>query len=282
MKDKKYNYIISSDLDGTLLRHEQISAENALAIKELKEHGVCFAANSGRCFGELPKAILEQPDVRYYIWSDGAVIWDKETDSVISECCMSREKVRRVFDILDEYSTSSTVRRKGVSYADINKNREELYPNYRVGKGYGWFIDRYSEKIEDFDRRVREFEDVEMICVFFSTEEEQEACRKRLEELGDFTVASSWPENLEIFSKDAGKGSALLKLADLLGVPHENTFAVGDSKNEMDMIVKAGVGLAMGNATDELKAAAKKTICHVDDHSAKYILDNYFSIAKEK
>ena len=277
MNSIKYHHIIASDLDGTLIRHEQISPENAEAIKELKARGVCFAANSGRCLGELPKAVLEQPDIRYYIWSDGAVIWDKETDTIISETCMSREKVRTVFDILDEYSTSSTVRHKGVSYADIDKNREELYPNYRVGKGYGWFIDKYSKKIEDFDRRIREFEDVEMICVFFSTEKEQEECRLRLEALGDFTVASSWPENLEIFSKAAGKGNALLKLADLLDVPHENTIAVGDSKNDMDMIVKAGTGLAMDNATDELKAAAKKTICHVDDHSAKYILNSYFS-----
>ena len=46
----------------------------------------------------------------------------------------------------------------------------------------------------------------------------------------------------------------------------------------MDMIEKAGISLAMENATDELKAAADRTICQCKEHSAKYILENIIEL----
>ena len=94
--------------------------------------------------------------------------------------------------------------------------------------------------------------------------------------MGKFVVAASEPTNIEIYNKNAGKGTAMLRLADMLGVPRENTIAVGDSKNDMDMIKKAGLSLAVSNACDELKAAAHQTICPYTHHSADYILSHFF------
>lgn len=274
MTEGKYRYIVSSDLDGTLLSPgEVLSPENTEAIRRMKDEGVCFVPNSGRTFAEMPRVVLENPDIRYYIGADGSAIWDKETNTR-AEICMSRERVSKVFDLLDSYKTSSTVRNKGVSYCDIEKNNGEEYKKYRIGKLYGEFIDYYVRKVDNFDELIRSFENVEMICAFFADDGEMEECKRRIEALGDFSVASSEPTNIEIFHKNAGKGSALLMLADMLGVAHEKTVAVGDSKNDLDMIKKAGISLAMENATDEIKEAADMTICHYTEHSAKYILEN--------
>ncbi|MBQ8849630.1 MAG: HAD family phosphatase [Clostridia bacterium] len=274
MNEKKYRYIVASDLDGTLLmKGEKISPENEAAIREMKDRGICFVPNSGRTFTEMPEALLSNPDIRYYIGADGAAIWDKETNTR-TELYMSREDVATVFDLLDGYTTSYTVRHGGISYADIKKNDSEGYEKYRISKLYGMFIDYYVKKVDGFDGFIRSFEGVEMICAFFSDDAEMEECKRRIEALGKFSVASSEPTNIEIFSKNAGKGSALLALADMLGVPHEKTVAVGDSKNDMDMIKKAGISLAMANASDEVKAAASRTVCHYTEHVARYILDN--------
>ena len=274
MNEKKYIYVVGSDLDGTLLgKGEIISEENLAAIEEMERRGVCFVPNSGRCFSEMPKCVLENPHIRYYIGSDGASIWDKETGDKIS-FTMSREIARPMLDIIYRYKHHINVRHKGICYADSKKCGAEEYARYRLSKNYALFTDYYISKIEDFDKFIYELEDIEMICIFFSDDGEMAECKARIEELGEFVVASSEPTNIEVFHKSAGKGTALLKLAERLGVPQERTVAVGDGKNDMDMIRKAGISLAMGNAVPELKEAADRTICYCEEHSAKYILEN--------
>jgi hydroxymethylpyrimidine pyrophosphatase-like HAD family hydrolase len=60
----------------------------------------------------------------------------------------------------------------------------------------------------------------------------------------------------------------------MTGIGIENTIAVGDSDNDMSMIKAAGLGLAVSNACDELKAIADKVICSNDEHNIKYIYEN--------
>ena len=274
MSEIKYTYIVGSDLDGTLLgKGEIISEENSAAIKEMARRGICFVPNSGRSFSEMPVSVLEDPDIRYYIGSDGAAIWDKETGERMS-FAMSRETARPMLDLIYSYSTHINVRSRGVCYTDREKCNPDGYKEYRFSKSYAAFTDHYIEKVDDFDRFIYGLEEIEMLCAFFSDDGEMAECKARIEALGEFVVASSEPTNLEIFHKSAGKGNALLRLAERLGVPHERTIAVGDGKNDMDMIEKAGTSLAMANAVPELKAAADKTICYCEEHSAKYILEN--------
>ena len=274
MSDMKYTYVVGSDLDGTLLsKGEIISEENQAAIKEMSERGICFVPNSGRSFSEMPRSVLENPYIRYYIGADGASIWDKETGEKIS-FAMSRETARPMLDILYSYPTHINVRSKGICYTDKEKCDPEGYEKYRFSKNYALFTDYYISKVEDFDRFIYELEDIEMACIFFVDDADMAECKARLEALGEYVVASSEPTNLEVFHKSAGKGNALLCLAERLGVPVERTIAVGDGKNDMDMIRKAGISLAMGNAVPELKEAADRIICRCEEHSAKYILDN--------
>lgn len=274
MSEIKYAYIVSSDLDGTLLgKGEVISEENLSAIKEMRERGVCFVPNSGRSFSEMPASVLENPYIRYYIGADGAAVWDKETGERMS-FAMSRKTARPMLDIVYSYSTHINVRSRGVCYVDSEKCGEREYEKYRLSKNYAVFTDYYLVKTEDFHRFIYGLEEIEMICIFFENDGEMNECRRRVEELGEFVVASSEPTNLEIFHKSAGKGNALLALAERLGVPRERTVAVGDGRNDMDMIEKAGISLAMGNAVPELKAAADRTICYCHEHSARFILEN--------
>lgn len=274
----KYKYIIASDLDGTLLlAKDTLSEENETAIKKMAESGICFVPCSGRTFFEMPPVLLENPNIRYYIGADGGAIWDKQTDERI-ELCMQKDTVRPVFDLLDSYDAHYSVRIKGRSYIDKKKDADEIYLRNKHSPLYVQFIKAYVNIIDGFEEKIRSAESVEMICAFFADHDKLEECAKKLLEMGEFNVASSEPGNIEIFHKSAGKGNALLTLADKLGVPHENTIAVGDSKNDVDMLKKAGLSLAMENAKDEIKAIAHRTICHYKEHSAKYILENILNV----
>jgi len=66
----------------------------------------------------------------------------------------------------------------------------------------------------------------------------------------------SHPAFLEFVGKDTGKGTGLTKLANLLNIPMENTVACGDQENDISMIKAAGVGVAVANGQDQVKASA--------------------------
>ena len=61
---------------------------------------------------------------------------------------------------------------------------------------------------------------------------------------------------VEVISRRAGKGNALLALGRILGVRREETAAIGDDVNDIDLLSKAGTGIAMGNAAEAIKAKA--------------------------
>lgn len=73
---------------------------------------------------------------------------------------------------------------------------------------------------------------------------------------GRLAVVRSHALFVEVMSPNASKGQALAFLAQRFGVPREETLAVGDSGNDISMLRWAGVGVAMGNATDDVKAVA--------------------------
>ena len=92
------------------------------------------------------------------------------------------------------------------------------------------------------------------------------------------TVAISKPTFLEITHPLSNKGRALAFLADKLHIKQEEVMALGDSGNDLDMITYAGWGVAMGNASDAVKAAARlETLANDADGVAeaieKYVLN---------
>ncbi len=73
---------------------------------------------------------------------------------------------------------------------------------------------------------------------------------------GRLAVVRSHALFVEVMSPHASKGQALAFLAQRFGIAREETLAVGDSGNDISMIRWAGMGVAMGNATDDVKAVA--------------------------
>ena len=97
---------------------------------------------------------------------------------------------------------------------------------------------------------------VEKINYFFGDQQERARARRALQERGDVIVSSSLDNNLEINAPGATKGEAILRLAKHLGLSREQTMGFGDGENDMTMIHMAGIGVAMGNAVEALKAEA--------------------------
>ena len=160
------------------------------------------------------------------------------------------------------------------SYVDADMHNKDDYKAYNYSDHWIDFTFETNKPQKNFNEFAYT-KDIEMFCAFFKNHNDLLECKEFFGVHPELLVAQSHKYNLEIFSKKAGKGNAVLKLAEILGIDRRETISVGDSTNDMTMITAAGLGLAMENAVDELKNAADTVICSNEQHSAKYILENY-------
>lgn len=268
--------IIACDLDGTLLDASgAVSCENYAAIHALGEMGVHFVPASGRSLAEIPEELMVCEDIRYYIHSSGAAVYDRLTGERIS-FCFPRELSARLFEILFNRDCHITVRQNGRMYTSKKTMNESDLARYNVWPPHANLLYRVGEAIDGFEERFKDAEEVEMISIFMADGEELARLKASLCGIEGVNVASACEGNIELTYTDAGKGNALLALAKKLSVPSAQTIAVGDSENDIPMVCAAGLGLAMRNATDELKAVADEVICHNSEHAIAYIREHFF------
>ena len=237
--------LIAIDMDGTLVDDEkQIPEENLKALKECSDRGIEIVPATGRTMKGIPEKLKELAGVRYGITVNGAVVADLKREKVISTCRLSAELAVEVMTMAKE------------SGDDI------MYDAYVDGIGYTSeeFYDQFPRFIhsEALARQwIREHADeVDKINMFFISQEARERMRRLLQQNPGLWVSSSLPCNLEINAAGADKGGALVRLADYLGISRDATMAFGDGENDLTMIQKAGMGVAMENGIPSVKEAA--------------------------
>lgn len=85
-----------------------------------------------------------------------------------------------------------------------------------------------------------------------------------------------WTAWLDLAPEGVSKASGLTEIADRLGVAREDVLAVGDGRNDIEMLEWAGRGVAMGQAPDEVKAAADDVTAHVEEDGLAVELSRWF------
>ena len=276
MENKRNYKIVASDLDGTLLNKKQaVSEENFCAISEMKRLGVEFVPTTGRAMNEIDLSLINSPDIRYIITSNGAVAFDKNIGKPILTRYISKNAVSLIFEAIRPYNAFLLVHAGGKTYFDKNKYTSDFLNICGVGEYYGHIIGKYADAVEDFESYLLSSNEVELMCLFFELDEGIRFCNQTVENCGTLSAASPRINYLEIYSSDAGKGNTLVALAEKLGVDIADVIAVGDSDNDFTMIEQAGLGLAVANACDALKEISDQTICDNSEHIAKYVLENF-------
>ncbi len=81
--------------------------------------------------------------------------------------------------------------------------------------------------------------------------------------------------SLELSPKGVDKGSGLLDLCRVLGIPASRAIAVGDADNDLPMIRAAGLGIAMGNANDHVLKEAQVTVGTNDEDGCAQAIDRF-------
>lgn len=266
--------IVFSDLDGTFLDSSaRVSEENAKAIALMKEKGVMFVPTTGRALSEIPAEVVDNPNVRYIITSNGSAVYDKDESNFYFNT-IEKENIDLLLSFVKDSTVMICVHYNGVSYysrADMDNHQY-----FRMNEYY------YTELIKcvdfiDTDMRsfVSSLPNVCCFCIFFRYDSELKKCVELLKECGKFNFTSSVKHQLEICSKGVNKGEAVRAFCRQQGVSTENTISLGDSKNDIELLKSTGLSLAVKNATAELVPYADKVICSNNEHTADYVLKNY-------
>ncbi len=269
--------IIACDLDGTLLDSTgHISRENLDAINTLFKKGVHFVPCSGRTFSELPGELKENESIRYIIHSNGAAVLDRKTGNRILNC-IPNILCRKILDILNSFEAHITYRMDGECFVDARFQSVDSWDYFNVCRSHRSVVRDYAIHLCDFGVKSYNADNAEVFAVFFHDKNERLACIRELKKEPLLRVVELDENNVEIVNSHAGKGNALISLANMLGVDISETMSLGDSGNDIDITKTAGLGIAMSNASESLKAVADEIICSNDEHAIAYVLEHYFN-----
>ena len=273
----KYSFI-AVDIDGTLLNdRSRLTPENLAAIGRLSKAGITVAPVTGRTYYEIPEVVRNCKYIRYFVYSNGSGIYDRERGTVYSST-IPTETARAVLTLLASYETYIEIYSGCYPHADKSKMNDERLGYYNVPPAFRKIIAKSRKPVEDFDRSlVNGSLKPELINAFFRNEEERAKCFKRLRRLfPDLEIVSSLGNNIEVMNAETNKGTATLKLCEIMGISGDEIIAIGDSDNDIRLFEIAAKRCAVSNARQSLKAMATDIICsnnaHVIDYVEKKIL----------
>ena len=248
--------LIALDLDGTLLNMEKkVPQGNYQALKECEKAGIQIVQATGRGVGGIPPMIRELPGANYAITTNGAVVADLKNNKAIKTCGLSNEMIQRILNIAKKYHSATD------PFIDGRAITEPASIDHMDEFGLSPEMQKLIRDTREVVPNVMEYvkttgAEAEKVNIFMADLEEREVLRKELMAIPELSISSSMYNNLEVNAKGADKGSALLWLADYLGIDREETMSFGDGENDIPMIQAAGIGVAMENALDTVKAAA--------------------------
>lgn len=259
--------LISVDMDGTFLNPEgKISKKNLEAVKKAQEAGIVFSIATGRFYENAALGMAEQGLDCPLIAVNGGKIALSPFGEVVAEHVMSKESAMEAFRILEEQQAEYYVFANGRvairGFEDRHHSQieygEERMQN-EAGTIYLYGADACLELIDEGIYKFYAHANCDV--------EKLDRIRFALEEgITMSTLTHSGASNIEIMPVGVDKGSGITELAAHLGIELDEVMTIGDQDNDLSMIRKAGWGVAMGNATDEVKQNARLvTLSNAED-----------------
>lgn len=266
--------LIAFDMDGTLLNSRKlISSKSMQMIKEAVKQGKIVSLCTGRCPAELAEHLPWLAQVRYMICSSGALVYDLREKRRIYSNSISGDVILKILEIarLEEpmvhYLSETSIVQKSHCYRMADYHMAQYQESYK----------RITVKWENiYDEYINDPFPMEKMNLYHITRESRERTKRRIEEAGiPVTMALAETTSLEISSYGINKGVGLEKLCGYLGISLTETIAVGDADNDIEVLKKAGLAIAMGNANDKVKRIADVIVKDCDHNGCAQAIIEY-------
>ncbi len=253
--------LIASDLDATMVPEGtfDLNPEYFDVIRQLKQKGILFVAASGRHYTSIEK--LMKP-----VGSDIVALGGNGT------CIMYGGKPISYTEIgQDLYLRVLRAARECHPEMIMTENPDVVYTDSDNEPVCRWVLDGYRVNLRKCDD-LAEVRPPILKSALYVTDAARDVEKLRGEfgdELNIMTAGDHW---VDIVSKEADKGSALGKVQELFGISREETIAFGDNGNDIGMLKLAGHSYAVGNAREEVKAAADEVIGPIGEDAVLRVL----------
>ena len=243
--------LIALDLDGTLTNDEKkITPETKEALMEAQRMGVRLCLASGRPpFGMMP--LVEELEMARYggilMAYNGGYVMDCQSGKVITEVILDDSLLFRLHEyqelsgmtLMTYHNDKIYTEHPNVSYVQISSRNNRM-------KVVG---------VENFTRDVPKPVNK---CLMVGEPADVPYWEKEMQDAfcGEMHILRSTPYFIELLPLGIDKGPALSAICNAMGMSVGNAMAFGDSYNDISMIKAAGIGVAMENAEDAVKASA--------------------------
>lgn len=248
------------DLDGTLLNDQkEITPGNREALQEALRQGHRVIITTGRALPstmDLTARLGLSREGCYLIAFNGGMLYDLHRKRVVTQNTIPVGLANELFDVFD---------RAGIHLQTYDRTGVVIPPRWE-------------------DEGLREYCAINRISYRILPHCQEAPCKMLAMRMGDAAPILALREDivrkygdridcffssdiyLEIVPKGVNKGQAIIALCSSLGVPPENTIAVGDAENDLSMIAMAHIGVSMANGTPAAKAAADYITTHDNNH----------------
>lgn len=249
------NWLIVSDIDGTLNnKFRRLPERNKKAIEDFVAKGGRFTLASGRNAESMEKHFKNLPiSGTPAVVINGAGIYDFEKQEMIHFSPMNDSAMDLCIEVAKKFPL--------VDVLVIAK--DTIYVT-----GIGWFGKIFVGGNKLSHKCVRHISDVPRgewgKVIFSGLPFLIKKIKNRFETSGseDITTMLSSVASFEILAADTHKGTAVLKLAEILGISNDHTGAIGDYFNDYEMLKSVGVPACCGQAPKELKEVSEFVACH--------------------
>ena len=248
--------LIALDLDGTLLDDQKrLPERNRKALEACVSKGIYVVPCTGRTAAGIPEVIKEIPGIRFGITVNGGMLVDMQEDRILDEKLLSPQIVVEIYELLEEYHVMCDAYIQGDGFSE--RYCFEHMDEYAIPVLVQELVKKTRVPIDNMKEYIRKRNCmVDKLNLFFDDKDQRAQVRGRLMERGVILVSSSFPFNLEINGPGASKGEGILRLAQILGVRAEETMAFGDGENDLSMMEKAGISIAMENGEASIQEKA--------------------------
>lgn len=239
--------LVALDMDGTVLNGaNEISTENRRWIAAAARRGITVMFSTGRGISRI-EPFVEQLGLRSpIVATNGGEVW-KAPGQLHRRYLLEAALIDRMRELALQEGT------KYWAYTTERLYNRDSWPQHIATEQAEWL--KFGFYTEDADKLRR--------------------IRQQLEAWGGLEITNSHPCNLEINPKGVTKASGLREVCRLLGVEMSQVVAMGDSVNDIPMIAEAGLGVAMGNAQDEVKRIADVVTDSNEDHGVARAIEQY-------
>ena len=268
------------DIDGTLYNSQKmISERTKKALLDIQNRGTKLVLASGRPISNMEHIMHELEMDKHHgllVAYNGASVMDCETKEIVYNKTMSTLEAKSVLNHLKNFNLIPMIAHEGVMYVNdvfsgmIQYNGKQINIIEYESRGGKYTL---CEK-----RDLAEFVDFPLNKILIAGDPDylKENHSKVSEPfVGNLSSMFTAAFYYEFTAQGVDKANALHEVLVPMGILPEETISFGDGQNDLSIIRFAGLGVAMGNAVDELRNAADEVTLSHDEDGIAHIIERY-------